>query len=318
MVLIRDLKVVTIPQQLIDANARFVLVKPKSKRAMETGWEVGMNYSYGDKELMDHLDNRGNYGVLSWNGLCMFDVDNAEKAVGTDFKLPKTFTIKRADPTGNHHRHVYFFCPDCPEKMKDKHILTFGDVRLGGNFYVVGPNCHHPDGIDYEVEYDYPIANISWEIVSKILDKFEIVSDNPVPPASRGNYPPVGDWTEILGLRCIDILPPKGKVSIVGDIVKGDHPLHGSKNGQNFHINTRSNEWKCWRCDHGGTAISLYAMKKGLITCEQYQPGCLVGKGEKLILALDADGYDVKKLGTFAEIVLIGKDTKEFLKKWGV
>lgn len=317
MVLIKDLPVVTIPKQLIDANARYVLVKPKQKKAFETGWDVGMNYAYGDKDLMDHLNNKGNYGVLSWNGLCVFDVDFPEKAVGTDFKLPKTFTIKRPDPTGDHH-HVYFTCDDCPAEKRDKHILSFGDVRLGGNFYTVGPNCHHPEGVDYEIVCDSPIANIGWDVISMILDKFEIVSDVPVPQAFKGNYPPVGDWTEILGLRCIDILPPKGKVSVVGDIVKGDHPLHGSKNGQNFHINTRTNEWKCWRCDHGGTAISLYAMKKGIITCEGYQPGCLVGKGEQIIIALDEDGYDVKKLGTFAEISLIRKDTKNFLKKWGL
>jgi hypothetical protein len=305
---------VCIPQRLIDFGARFVKVAPRRKKAFEKGWDKDSNYAHDDKYLVEHLEySKGNYGVLSWNGLCMFDIDNNEVFRGTGIKLPASFTVKRGD-----HGHYYFTCPDCPDDMREKHVLSFGDVRMGGDYYVVGPNSIHPSGDIYNVHTDNPIVDIPWSTICPIIEAHKIESDEEVAPASKKMYAPTGEWGDILGLRCEDIYPPVGKITVSGDIIKGDHPEHGSTNGGNYHINTATNEWKCHRHEHGGSVMSLYAISKGMILCQDYKRGCLIGRGEEIILALHKDGYDVSKLGTFAKIVIMREETRNVLKEWGL
>lgn len=157
---------ILIPSNLAAAGARFVLVKASEKVAFEPGWEIN-NYDSQSPRFREHLNKGGNYGVLSHNGICCIDVDNAEEFKKNNPEFPPTFLVQR----GNHY-HVYFRCPDCPEDMRKKFVVPlWGDVRMGGNFYTVGPNCIHPSGDIYKIKLDVPLADIKWDDIKKLLGK---------------------------------------------------------------------------------------------------------------------------------------------------
>jgi phage/plasmid-associated DNA primase len=155
-----------IPQPLAIAGARFILVKPRDKAAIELKWESENNYDASSPRLIEHLKNGGNYGVLSHNGICVIDIDNPEEFKKLDPNIPKTFAVRRGSG-GN--GHIYFTCSDCPEDMRKKFETPFGDIRLGGNFYVVAPGSTHPSGDTYEIVWDMPIIDLPWEEINRLI-----------------------------------------------------------------------------------------------------------------------------------------------------
>lgn len=162
---------ITIPQQLIDAGARFILVAPKEKRAIEKDWPVN-NYDSQSPRLIEHLAAGGNYGVLTLNGICCLDVDDPKKLKELGITMSPSFSVQRG---GGKSAHYYFRCPDCPVDMRTKHECSWGDIRLGGNFYTVGPNCIAPTRdnppvlLPYEIYCDVPINDAPWALIEGIL-----------------------------------------------------------------------------------------------------------------------------------------------------
>lgn len=65
---------------------------------------------------------------------------------------------------------------------------------------------------------------------------------------------------------------------------QGKHPIHDSTTEKNFHLNTRTNTWFCFRHNSGGGAYQYLAVKEGIIKCEQAQRGALRGKKFKDVL----------------------------------
>lgn len=124
-----------IPQQLIDAGARVVLIRPLRKGTHVKNWGTTGNLSATDPDLISHLQRGGNYGVLSHNGVCMIDIDDPVKFRESEIKLPASFAVERGDSKRGHY---YFTCNDCPDEYRTITDLGFGDIRLGGNHYVVG------------------------------------------------------------------------------------------------------------------------------------------------------------------------------------
>lgn len=59
---------------------------------------------------------------------------------------------------------------------------------------------------------------------------------------------------------------------------QGSHPYHDSSTEKNFCVNTRLNEWYCFRHNSGGGALQLFAVKNGLMKCEHAKKGALRGK----------------------------------------
>lgn len=162
---------IIIPQHLIIAGARFILVAPKEKRAIENNWPLN-NYDSQSPRLIEHLAAGGNYGVLSRNGICCIDIDNPTKFNELGITLPPSFGVQRG---GGKSAHYYFKCPDCPDDMKTKHTCSWGDIRLGGNFYTVGANCIAPSKdnppvlLAYEIDNDVPIHDAPWALIEGIL-----------------------------------------------------------------------------------------------------------------------------------------------------
>jgi phage/plasmid-associated DNA primase len=155
----------TIPAPLIHAGARFVLVKPHDKAAFEPEWAT-RTYDSSSPQLLSHLKNGGNYGVLTHNGICIIDIDNPEEFRKLNPNIPDTFMVRRGS---SGRGHIYFTCPDCPEEFRKKIETPFGDVRLGGNFYVVGASCTHPSGDAYEIIKNVPISDISWNEINRLI-----------------------------------------------------------------------------------------------------------------------------------------------------
>lgn len=165
---------ITIPQQLIIAGARFIKVGENSKAAIEKEWELN-NYDATSPRLLDHLKSGGNYGVITRNGICVLDIDDPIKFKDIPNKgLPASFTVMRG---GGASGHYYFKCPDCPEDMRTKIGLSWGDIRLGGNFYTVAPGCTAPIRDDptkfltYDVVDASPVAEVKWEIVKSLIER---------------------------------------------------------------------------------------------------------------------------------------------------
>jgi hypothetical protein len=174
-----------IPRELIDAGARFILVNEKGKDAFELNWETSNNYSADSPKLQAHLSAGGNYGCTNLNGVGHIDVDEPMQFGKNDVNfLKNTFVVVR----GNSGRgHIYFKCSNCPPEMRKLFKTSFGDVRTGGNHYVVAPNSTHPSGDIYSVHRAMPLADIDWAELKTLID------NNPLPErtttgGSDGNF----------------------------------------------------------------------------------------------------------------------------------
>jgi hypothetical protein len=304
---------IVIPDFLINANARFVLVRPHRKVAFETEWQSVNNYGANDPYLLEHLRKGGNYGVLSCNGICQMDIDDPDKFKETGITLPASFTVTRGDSKRGHY---YFTCSDCPSEKRDRFVLTFGDVRLGGNWYVVGPGCHHPSGDIYQIHSNLPFADVPFAVIEDIITRFGIVKQKPhrVP---QKTYSEGTSWSDLLGLRCVDIAPPDNS-SNYDRGVRGSHPFHGSKTRKNFEIFTEKNVWICRRHNTGGGALELYALSKGIIRCEEAVPGCLDDHWPEVFAALKGDGYDLSVIGVDTSLIERRAEIRDVLQAMGV
>lgn len=110
--------------------------------------------------------------------------------------------------------------------------------------------------------------------------------------------------------RIVDL----NKLKRNGDEYEGSHPIHDSTTEKNFHVNTRTNSWHCFRHNSGGGALQYLAVKEGIIKCEQAKKGALRGKKFREVLQLAASqGLIDEKTLTQSEInpVILAKDLME-------
>lgn len=170
-------EIVTIPKQFMGFEVIKVLAR--SKRPEEKEWQFH-TYSIDHPEMVAHLNAGGNWGIVPRNGLCCMDIDDVDAfkklCVDIDRKFPETYMDKRKDEATGHNRfHAYFICRDVPDHMKTKHATIYGDIRLGGNFYMVGTNSVAPINNDqsvllkYELAHDVPIATIKYEDIKPFI-----------------------------------------------------------------------------------------------------------------------------------------------------
>ena len=163
---------IQIPQQLIIAGAKFIIVRDGGKDAIELEWQANP-YDATSPRLVSHLQSGGNYGVITGStGICVIDIDIPEEFKKGKYNLPDSFLIMRGERESYHY---YFKCPDCPPEMRKKFETGFGDIRLGGNNYVVGPGCSAPTRADpkrileYKIHRDSTIQDIPYEKILPLL-----------------------------------------------------------------------------------------------------------------------------------------------------
>lgn len=280
------------------SKGKFVKPRPEFRGRLN-------NYSFDDPEFVDWLAKGNNYGVTGAGGLIKFESDNVGRwlELGALFLMPKGFAVKSSS---TNRRHFYFEfdgeIADIPIKDPETkedigHLRGTGTAdKRGGQ--VVGPGSLHPKDVRYTVVQDLPIPKIDRETIDKILAVLQ-----PAPKGSASTT--TGDWRAEIerdaaagrkddplnSLRVVDIMPPAGETSQSGDELRGDHPIHGSKNGGNFVINLAKNVWHCKRCEAGGGPAAAIAVKEGLIPCSGAVPGAIRGDLFKAVLKIAHEKY---------------------------
>ena len=293
---------------------RFILLGSHGealKKAFEEDCLKTANYQHDDPKLAAH---RGNYGVCGgYADLHIIDCDDLVRWNELEILpfIPTTFTIESRPG----HRQYYLLCKEHfhsgglfdPEKTEPNdqgkpEFIHIGDLKAGSKDgicggYVVGPGCKHPSGSIYQVIADAPIAEVSGELLRSIIQRFRTskkVNNNyqraeeQVKNAKKRRYE---EKDPLDSLQVVDIMPPKGNVTQSGDELRGDHPVHGSTNGGNYVINTAKNVWHCKRCESGGKVAAAIAVREGLISCSEANPGELRGDLFKQVLKIAKEKY---------------------------
>jgi hypothetical protein len=124
--------------------------------------------------------------------------------------------------------------------------------------------------------------------------------------------------TDKLGLRCSSIALPDDYTHKNGCCFQGSHPFHGSSTGANFVIDDRENVWYCFRHNVGGGALELFAMKEGIIDCEDCGRNAFYGKWPEVMKALENAGYDLEKSGISNPLIKQRVNLKHTLTSLGV
>jgi len=178
---------VMIPKQLRSPEFRFILLRKKDKRPLELEWQSKNNYKFNDPKLLNHLKDKGNYGIIGGFGnLILVDADSKE--IDERCKLlPETFKVKTGSP--EEYKNHYFFIGDKPInpiRLTKEKVGDIGDIRSTGQ-YVVAPNSIHPKGNPYKVVKDLPIKPISIGFVKSIFkDYIDVLKD--VVTKEKKNY----------------------------------------------------------------------------------------------------------------------------------
>ena len=280
-----------IPWQLRIPEFRFVPIWIGQKKPFEYQGNVpgGANYAYDSPKLAAYLLEGHNYGVCAGMGdLIVFDSDHPRLAeLGILGDLPRTFTVR----TGGGGTHRYYICRDIMDKavMYDRELVNekgepqhLGEIQTLG-FQAVGAGSLHPNGKRYVVEVDEPIAELSWQDLYKILEgkiefglaQVEHAAQKKKHFAIKITSPGLDDPFADMDIE--DVLRPRGDVKRLGSVIKGAHPIHGSKHGCNFQIDTHENTWFCFRCWKGGGPALAVAVAEGILTCAQCGKNVLRG-----------------------------------------
>lgn len=159
-----------IPKQLENEKNRFIRVRKAGKQPLDKGWQKGNNFTHDDEELRTHLQQGGNYGVCTGHdGLLVIDFDNAEFQDQVFNEFPRTFTVL----TGSGGKHLYFKTDETTSsKITDTKGETLADLQGEGK-QVIGPGSTHPNGKQYQVLVDAPIATMKRERLNAILNTGE-------------------------------------------------------------------------------------------------------------------------------------------------
>ena len=291
-------------------GARFTVILNGNKKPEGKDWSGpnGANYAIDDAPLAGYLSQGHNYGVLCGHaGVTVADLDDP-------FTLAKMGILQRIPEnimqvkTGRGGIHVYFDCPELGHQIglyhptlkdTDGEPLHLGEIQSKGQ-QVVGPGSIHPNGNLYELVNDAPILKISKADLLKIFDGLILTGINdPTEEPHRAEHRRRTSGGSSLGdLINIDAVAwPKDIRERHGSEVIGTHPLHGSKNGKNFSVNTAKNCWHCFHGGHnsGGGPLEWLAVEAGLISCQDAKPGCLDDKETfKKVLKIARDrGFDI-------------------------
>jgi P4 family phage/plasmid primase-like protien len=245
---------ISIPKNLQNENLRFILINPKNKIPSEKSWQNENNYEYNSPKLLNHLENGGNYGVLTGNDLVVIDADEKIIEELVNNNLPKTFSVK----TGSGGKHFYFkskinkkiifFDYDNLENGKPKHL---GELQTKGQ-QVVGPSSIHPNGNRYEIIEDVPLAELTEELIFTYFRNYIPNSEKEIKKEIK---------LAIDEQELVDNLDLVYHLSILGfDVSRNPTKCvwHDMQGNGNFSFDRERKVWHCFHCNKGGNIIHLY------------------------------------------------------------
>jgi P4 family phage/plasmid primase-like protien len=245
-----------IPQQLKQRGIKFVLLEKGGKKPFQKEWQ-NKNIEYDDAELLEHLNNGGNYGVGGGGGknLIIIDFDNENVQNQITPKLPRTFTVK----TGTGKLHKYFFS-DRTESFKifDEDMNTLADVQGEGK-QVVGAGSIHPNGNSYEVFDNSEIVFINYAEIKALLTPYD---KKPKKEEKKFEKPKLNiqdDFLDTLksSLRMEDVLSSFG---INTSINPTACLFHSSAGGKCLGFNNETAH--CFHCDGSWNVFSFVKQAK--------------------------------------------------------
>jgi P4 family phage/plasmid primase-like protien len=211
-------------------------------------------------EIGGHINIEKNYGVLcGYGGLIVIDCDTKELEEAITNTLPKTFKVR----TGSGGLHIYYICKTIKKKIvlqnDDKH---FGEVQSVGT-QVVGPGSIHPNGNEYKVIDEGPIAEITQEQLTLAVKPFmkEIKEEEIRTIRSLANY----GSSDINSISISNVISTAGFKRAANGEYYGTNPWHGSETGMNFWINDSKNLAHCFRCNCGLNVAQAIALENGII-----------------------------------------------------
>lgn len=240
-----------IPNRLQQDGIRFVLLERSGKKPIQKDW-TNKTILYDNAELINHISNGGNYGVMGGGSkqLLILDFDNEKVQDEVCLKLPRTFTIK----TGSGKLHKYFFSDGCISfKIFDENLNTLVDIQGEGK-QVVAPNSIHPNGNRYEVFDDTDISFLTYSEIKALLLPY----DKKVKKEKKEYEKPKGiltdDFLDTLksNLNMEDVL---SSIGINTSINPTQCPKHSSKGGKCLGFNRETAH--CFHCDGSWNIFSL-------------------------------------------------------------
>jgi len=276
-----------VPERLQDKRFRFVKIQKKKKGPFEKGWQDYNNYKWNEEEFKEW---DGNYGVVCGFGdLTVIDADSEVTEKAVEENLPSTFTIE----TGSGGKHYYFICEDIekPIRLKQEEYGDLGDVQYEGK-QVVGPGSLHPSGNTYKMVKDEEIKKTSVTDIKSALS--ELIRDKDAAGLKKEEERKKREKDLDFDLNIKEVVDTSG-LEKRGNEYQGPHPVHGSRTKKNFCVNPSKNVWHCFRknCNSGGGPLSWIAVKEGIISCSEAQPGALSGDKFKKVLEIAKEKYDL-------------------------
>jgi len=242
-----------IPKQLQVEGIRFVLVEKKGKRPFQEKWQEKI-ISFSNPELVNHLSEQGNYGVIGGGlkNLLIVDFDTPQIEKEVSPKLPETFTVK----TGRGLTHRYYFSDGTQSfKIFNEEMDTLIDVQGEGK-QALAPGSIHPNGNKYEVLEDKEIAFIPYSELKAIIMAYDRKPKKQTPIAELEK--PIeyshDDFLEIIKhrVRIEDVLKEFG---VDTSRNPSNCPFHNSKGGKC--LGWKDEVAHCFHCEGSWNVFSL-------------------------------------------------------------
>jgi len=239
------------------------------KRPVGNDWQNRLMFA-DDPKLQEWLAEGGNYGVCGGYGLVIADADIPEVKQILEEKLPETFTV---ESPGSKGWHAYFLCGlEKPIRLRDKNKENVGDIQ-GPNKMVLGPRSIHPNGGEYRIVKDLPLAQVTAQQLKEVLKEWIV----PEKEIQQVEFAASQEKRNNVDLDILQVVPLSG-LRKRGAEYFGPHPIHGSKTRQNFWVNPSKNCWHCFRHGSGGGPLLWLAVEEGIIDCSEAGQGALRGE----------------------------------------
>lgn len=250
--------VVEIPSALKVEGIKFVLLEKSGKKPFQKEWQNKV-IEFNNKELIDHINNGGNYGVMGGGKqkLLIIDFDNEQLENEVVPKLLNTFTVK----TGRGRLHKYYFTEKCDSfKIFDEQMNTLADIQGEGK-QVVGPGSIHPNGNAYEVVDNRDIVFLPYGEIKALLMPYNKKPEAKDRVSEKQNIELSNEFLDKLKAT----LPMNTLLQHLGvDITKNPTNclFHESSGGKCLGFNNETAH--CFHCEGRWNIFSLIKQSKGL------------------------------------------------------
>lgn len=246
-----------IPQRLQVKGIKFVLLERGGKKPIQKEWQNKI-IEFDNPELLEHIQNGGNYGVMGGGEKCLIIIDFDNEKIQDEIvpKLPATFTVK----TGTGKLHKYFFSDKCESfKIFDADMNTLADIQ-GEKKQVVCANSTHPNGNKYELVEDKEIAFINYSELQALIMPYDKKPKKEEKKYERTNFDAHNDFIEKVKsyLNMETVLNSFGVNTNKNPCAC---PFHSSKGGKCLGFNRDTAH--CFNCDNSWNIFSFVKdMKK--------------------------------------------------------